>query len=113
MSIVAGCAGDLRKAEQEIRTVSGRFVKDRRTEIFTVEPFRLKKDTIILKGETTLPQAKETLIIALNERHINLKDSILILPDVSAGQRHSGLTILSVINLRKELTMHQSWYRRQ
>jgi hypothetical protein len=68
MSIVAGCAGDLRKAEQEIRTVSGRFVKDRRTEIFTVEPFRLKKDTIILKGETTLPQAKETLIIALNEQ---------------------------------------------
>jgi gamma-D-glutamyl-L-lysine dipeptidyl-peptidase len=40
-------------------------------------------------------------------RHINLKDSILILPDVSTGQRHSGLTILSVINLRKE-TDHAS-----
>jgi gamma-D-glutamyl-L-lysine dipeptidyl-peptidase len=104
--IFTGCTGKLGKAEQETASVFEKFVTDSRTEIFRVESFRKTRDTIVLKGETTLPEAKEELFKALNNHGINLIDSILILPD-HAEQRQSGLTILSVINLRKE-TDHAS-----
>jgi gamma-D-glutamyl-L-lysine dipeptidyl-peptidase len=104
--IFTACTGKLGKAEQETASVYEKFVTDSRTEIFRVESFRKTRDTIVLKGETTLPEAKEALFKTLNNHGIKLIDSILILPD-PAGQRYSGLTILSVINLRKE-TDHAS-----
>jgi cell wall-associated NlpC family hydrolase len=56
---------------------------------------------IILKGETTIPEAKNEILKALDSLHINLIDSLIILPDTIQNKKYLGVATLSVINLRK------------
>lgn len=86
----------------EIKKIAQKFVPDRRTEIFDVTVKEGSGDMVILKGETTIPAAKDTLLKSLNNRDNNIIDSILILPDTSVNKKFMGLATLSVINLRKE-----------
>lgn len=95
-----------RKAEDritgEIRKISDLFAPDRRTEIFDVRVVESTGDKVILKGETTVAAAKESLLKGLNNQNNNIIDSIFILPDTAFNRNIMGLVTLSVINLRKE-----------
>lgn len=86
----------------EIKKIAEKFVPDRRTAIFNVIVKEGSGNRIILKGETTIPQAKDSLLRSLNNEFNNITDSILVLPDTAADRKFMGLATLSVINLRKE-----------
>lgn len=61
-----------------------------------------KSGTIILRGETSVPEAKQDVIKTLIKSGIELIDSIILLPDTVSDSKYKGLVTLSVVNLRKE-----------
>lgn len=102
ISLFQSCSGKLGKVNEEISVLANAFVPDGRTDIFNVEARKGNGDTIILAGETTVPEAKLSLLKSLGEKGIVLKDSILLLPDTVRNNRYRGIVTLSVINLRKK-----------
>jgi SH3-like domain-containing protein len=91
----------LQNAQTEIDSISFKWVPDKRVGICEVSLANRKKETIILRGETTSVLAKQDIINTLSNHGIKLIDSIIILPDTINNQRFLGLATLSVINLRK------------
>lgn len=75
---------------------------DRRTEVYMAvfEKDTTAKNTYVLRGETTVAQAKQDLLDAVGQTGIVLKDSMRLLPDAALQGRIYGLTALSVINFR-------------
>jgi|WetSurMetagenome_2_1015567.scaffolds.fasta_scaffold44400_2 gamma-D-glutamyl-L-lysine dipeptidyl-peptidase len=85
-----------------VDSIATKWVPDNREGICSVTSKNNEEGTVILKGETTIPQAKQEIINTLDKRGIALIDSILLLPDTTKGEKITGLVSLSVINLRKE-----------
>jgi len=103
-----GCNPSLIKDKQsEIDSLATKWVPDKREGICSVTLITKGKKSILLRGETTIPQAKYDIIKALSKPGIILIDSILILPDTLKNNKYQGLVTLSVINLRK-LPDHRS-----
>jgi SH3-like domain-containing protein len=88
--------------QTEIDSIAARLVPDQRTDLLKISARSGSTGKLILKGETTNPNAKQEIIKALNNRGINLIDSILILPDTLKDEKFRGLVSISVINLRKQ-----------
>lgn len=98
-----GCSGkDENKINEQISEISGKYVPDNRTDICKINAKLLSGDTLVLKGETTLPAAKEAIIKTLDSLGKKLIDSVSILPDTVENPRYLGLAMLSVINLRRD-----------
>jgi SH3-like domain-containing protein len=101
--LFAGCNSKTKKNWQtEIDSITTRLVPDQRTEICKIIAKTGIDGKLILRGETTNPNAKLEIIKALNNQDINLIDSILILPDTLINKKFWGLVSISVINLRKQ-----------
>ena len=97
-----GCNPSLIKDKQsEIESIATKWVPDQREGICSVTLVSEGKGTIMLRGETTIPQAKYDIIKTLSKPGIILIDSIIILPDTLKTNKYLGLATLSVINLRK------------
>ncbi|HUX57830.1 MAG TPA: NlpC/P60 family protein [Bacteroidales bacterium] len=88
--------------QAEIDSIVAKWVPDKREGICNVSVTINKDGAIILKGETTIPQAGQEIINALSKPGIVLIDSILLLPDTLDIEKHWGLVTLSVINFRKQ-----------
>lgn len=100
---INGCHSSLDKDKQaEIDSIAIKWIPDHREGICNVTAVIGKRGSIILRGETTIPQAKQEIIKALSNPVIVLIDSILILPDTVRNEKYRGLVSLSVINLRKQ-----------
>jgi SH3-like domain-containing protein len=56
--------------------------------------------TIIVKGETNLPQAKEEILAMLGRSGYSYTDSITVLPDPAVVEKPWGLVSVSVCNIR-------------
>jgi Cell wall-associated hydrolases (invasion-associated proteins) len=91
-----------KKLQTEIDNIAARFVPDRRVGICTIKLESGKKGTLILRGETTNPEAKKEIIKTLYNQGITVVDSIISAPDTTVNAKSFGLVTLSVINLRKE-----------
>jgi len=85
-----------------IDSIAARWVPDEREGICVVNASRGKGKMLILRGETTIPLAKQEITKTLNNSGMILIDSILILPDTVNNDKYWGLVTLSVINLRKQ-----------
>jgi gamma-D-glutamyl-L-lysine dipeptidyl-peptidase len=88
--------------QNEIDSISSRFIPDQRMGIAHITSNHSKSGTLILKGETTDPDLKTTLITTLGKKHNALIDSIIILPDTLKNKKYTGLVTLSVINIRRQ-----------
>ena len=100
--ILNGCHYSFYHDQQaEIDSIATRWVPDQREGICNVTVGIAKGGSIILRGETTIPQARQEIIKILSDRGIVLIDSILLLPDTVRNEKYLGLVSLSVINLRK------------
>lgn len=93
--------------QAEIDTIAARWIPDSREGICNVKADPDGRDSFILRGETTSPEARNMIIKTLSKDGIKLIDSILILPDTSKNKLYLGLVSSSVINLRK-LPDHRS-----
>ena len=88
-------------AEALISGIQEKFAPDRRVALFRVDADR-QKGTLILRGETTIPEARQALLDSLAGRNISVIDSIMVLPDATVEDKPWGLVTLSVGNMRVE-----------
>jgi len=89
------------KIQAEIDLIAEKWISDPREAICDITAVAGSNNTIILRGETSVPQIHEEIINALNKPGLLLTDSIINLPDTSRIKKVYGLVTLSVINLRK------------
>lgn len=78
------------------------FVPDRRVARLDVESTLMKNGQWQLRGETTLPAAKDSLLRALTQAGYAIQDSISILPHAALGDATWALSRHAVANLRSE-----------
>jgi SH3-like domain-containing protein len=87
--------------QAEIDSIATSFVPDQRIGICRISAINSKDGSLVLKGETTNPEAKKQIIKTLSNQGIELIDSILILPDTLNNENYLGLVSISVTNLRR------------
>mgnify|MGYP001627871270 CR=1 FL=1 len=88
-------------AEQSIKQIQSEFVPDSRVALFKTKA-NSAQNSIVLTGETNLPEAKNALLSSLDEQNIPYADSISILPAKDLGDKTYALVNNSVSNLRSE-----------
>ncbi|WP_299395161.1 SH3 domain-containing C40 family peptidase [uncultured Gelidibacter sp.] len=84
---------------KEIEAVKSEFAPDKRVAVFAVEAEKTGK-AYVLKGESNLPDAVQTLKNKLSASNIAYVDNIQMLPASSLGDKTIGLVTISVANLR-------------
>lgn len=106
-ALLFGCTGESKKEKVEnsfseiFTKVKDEFAPDRRSNTFEAKlEVSEKADTIILRGSTTVPEAREALVSKLTEAGINVQDSMFNLPHPALGDKVFGITNQSVINFR-------------
>jgi hypothetical protein len=100
---MTGCHSPLNNYKQaEIDSISAKWVPDIREGICNISATRGKDGSVILHGETNIPQTKQEIIALFNKPGIFLIDSVLLLPDTVKNDKFMGLVSLSVINMRKQ-----------
>lgn len=102
--IAGGCAMaqslSVKALELELQTLQKQLVPDKRVAILDFELKDTLQPSIVLSGETNLPEAKKQLIKRLVDQKIPFIDSLRVLPGVSVGDKTWALATLSVANLR-------------
>jgi gamma-D-glutamyl-L-lysine dipeptidyl-peptidase len=73
------------------------FAPDKRVALFNVEAHKK-----VLRGETNMPEAKESLLASLKASNIEYIDSISVLPESELKGKHNAIVNISVANLRSE-----------
>ena len=103
MMLLYACHSSIYRGVQvEINTIADRWVPDRREGICEVWVKQGKDRSLILKGETIFPGAKEEMLTSAGRHRLQVIDSILLLPDTVNNPFWQGLISLSVANLRKQ-----------
>lgn len=78
------------------------FAPDKRVAIWEVQP-SLEGKTLLLKGQTNLPEAKDQLLSRLDSLRQNWIDSIELLPNTQKlGNQTYGIVNLSTCNIRSQ-----------
>jgi cell wall-associated NlpC family hydrolase len=102
-----GCTGESKKEKIEDQfsdifdKVKEEFAPDKRAKTFEAKlQVSENGDTIILRGSTTEPAAKDALISKLSEEGIEALDSMVTLPHPSLGDKIYGITSHASINFR-------------
>jgi len=87
--------------QQIIKAVQQKYAPDKRTELFQVVATQ-RKDTLVLKGETTSRQAYEEILSCARNASAHVKDSIRLLPDKKLGEEIWGVIYNAVGTLYAE-----------
>lgn len=102
---VLSCAEEVKKETDyladEIGAVKTHFAPDKRVALFDVNADK-NGSVYVLKGQSNLPEAVETLKNDLKEAQIEYIDSIQLLPASKLGDKIRGLVTISVANLRSQ-----------
>ena len=102
-SVLVNCTNqeNLQFAEKSIQETKAEFVPDSRVALFSTD-VSTHQNSIVLTGETSLPEAKAALLTSLDQKNISYIDSILVLPAADLGNKVYALVSNSVSNLRSE-----------
>jgi uncharacterized protein YgiM (DUF1202 family) len=131
-NMAMGQAISYKSLSTELQSLQKQFVPDKRVAILEIGIKDSLTPTIVVKGETDLPDAKNQIIQFLVSKNVVFIDSIRLLPDASLGDKTWALATLSVSNLRsqpdhaselvsqaplgtpmKVLDVKENWYRVQ
>ena len=100
--VAAGCKKHtmaISNYKSEIDSIGIVWVPDLREGIFDAELVQ-GASGMILKGETTVPEAKAAITALLDHEGVHFTDSLRVLPDTSEINKPWGLVNVSVCNLR-------------
>lgn len=100
--VLFSCAPDnnsLVQTEEIISGVKDRFAPDKRVAWFNIEAEQAE-GTLVLRGESNLPKAVDSLKSALSGQGISFTDSIRMLPAEALEGKSYGVVNISVANLR-------------
>lgn len=92
---------DLRTVNRVIKSVSLKYAPDKRTAMFNLVPSE-NSGQIILKGKTNLPEAKQLLLDSLSMLKITYRDSVIVLPEQSMGEKTWAIATLSESSMRSD-----------
>lgn len=90
---------EIDELQKFIAEVKAEYAPDSRVALFDVEA-NPTNGTYVLKGESNLPEAVNSLKQNLNAQNISFKDSIILLPSAEMEGTSEGLIKISVANLR-------------
>lgn len=96
------CNPSLEEKLPEIDRISEKWIPDGREGLFNINVDQANKGTIVLRGETNVPQAKEEVLDLFKNSGSAIIDSIRVLPDTINNERFFGFVTISVANLRKQ-----------
>jgi cell wall-associated NlpC family hydrolase len=109
ISLIALFVGACQNSEKEnkslidsqeiIAEVSKEYAPDKRVALFNVEAEE-NEGKLVLKGESNLPEAVNSLKLKLEEKKISYTDSIKLLPGEGMKEIQNALVKISVANLR-------------
>jgi gamma-D-glutamyl-L-lysine dipeptidyl-peptidase len=85
--------------KSEIDSIAIVWVPDLREGIFDAE-FIPGRTEMILKGETSVPEAKEGITNLLRQKGISFADSLKVIPDTTVIKKPWGIINVSVCNIR-------------
>ena len=88
-------------AEGHIEAVKENFAPDKRVALFNIES-EMNEGKLVLKGETNMPEAKDSLFTRLSSEDIEFIDSVQVLPASNLKDTIYGVIDISVANLRGE-----------
>ncbi len=100
--ITAGCARKKVAApdfSHAIDSIGIVWVPDLREGIFEAE-LTSSESGFVLKGETTVPEAKEAITAILEQERVTFHDSLTVLPEAGLEANPWGLVTVSVCNIR-------------
>ncbi|PKQ60869.1 hypothetical protein BZG02_17890 [Labilibaculum filiforme] len=90
----------LQEANQISQAIKLQFAPDSREAIFSPNFSMNRNNELVVRGETSLQEAKLELLATLEALEIHLVDSLTLLPEKKLGDKNWGLINLSVVNLR-------------
>jgi len=99
-TMVVAQIGSYKILTQELQSLQKKLVPDKRVAILNIELKDTLQATIVVSGETDLPDAKARIIQFLTDKNIAFIDSLRLLPDESVGDKTWALATLSVSNIR-------------
>jgi SH3-like domain-containing protein len=82
-----------------IDSVGKKYAPDKRTALFDLVSSE-NSGQIILKGKTNLPEAKRLVLDSLSILKISCRDSVIVLPEPSIGEKTWAIATISVANVR-------------
>lgn len=91
----------LSKAKRVNDSIKKTFAPDKRVALYNIE-IQESNHRFLLKGETNLPKALETLRTELAKQNLTFIDSIELLPDTALGNFTFAIVNNSVANIRSE-----------
>lgn len=100
--LVSGCKQTPTTAnnfKSDIDSIGIVYVPDLRKGIFDAE-INTRGSSLILKGETSVQEAKDAITGLLKQEGVNFIDSLKVLPDISEIAEPWGLVNVSVCNIR-------------
>lgn len=89
------------KAIEISEEIREKMASDSREAIYNIQ-FSVQNKQLVVRGETSLPKAKISLLSALKGLHVNLVDSLDLLPANDLADFTWALVNLSVVNLRSQ-----------
>jgi len=92
---------DVLPVEDVLQRYQSQYAPDPRTAIFDLQATVIN-DSIVIAGETNIPEARTGLMGELKDIYPNLVDSIRILPGMDLGEDYRAVVNLSVANIRSE-----------
>jgi len=105
--LVAACSAPEQKEDKSLKEINAisndvkqQHAPDKRSRIYEIVANKDQQGNYVLRGATNLPEARQALLAALQEKNIVALDSTRILPDAALGEKTYGVTTQSVINFR-------------
>ena len=86
----------------DVDSIVYQFVPDKREAVWDVNFELLKDKKILIKGETSIPEAKNEILEYFAQAGIESIDSLEVLPDTSDVGKLWGIVTVSVCNIKKE-----------
>jgi hypothetical protein len=101
MALLSSCAipKEIRTARRLVVSTARAFAPDKRVALFQVDT-SWKRPPLVLRGETTVPAAKDWLLQRLSDAGIPYADSLVVLPSGESAERPFGVVNVSVCNMR-------------
>ncbi len=101
--LLSGCSTHKIPAEiqNDLDSLVFRWVPDNREGVCQYTLSRLSGNSVVLKGETSIPEAKDEIIALLSDKGFEVTDSLKTLPDESV-EKNWGLVTVSVCNIRSK-----------
>lgn len=92
---------DAKTVKRVIESVGRQYAPDKRTALFDLAVAE-NSGQIILKGNTNLPEAKRLVLDSLSILGISCRDSVVVFPEQSLGEKTWGIVTLSSTIMRSE-----------